>query len=125
MDPLTNFLTEVALGQRPSKPPQPEEITTESLQKELVQEQKNAKLAARQKGQPFRNRYTRDELIDSHKQDLALSNKRLSNEYVRAFKTVVSYEYKPSLKGLDTLTPITFKDLLVGIVHRNNYVVLR
>jgi hypothetical protein len=125
MDSLTSLLKEVAVGGHPSKPSQSEEITPETLQKELVEEQNNAKAAARQKGHVPKYRLSREDLIKSQQQDHDTVTKKLPDDYIRAYKTVVTNEYIPCLKGLDSLKPITLKDLLVGIIHRRNYIVVR
>ncbi|CRG90880.1 Desmoplakin [Talaromyces islandicus] len=125
MDSLTSFVKKVALGGHPSKPPQSEEITPESLQKELIAEHENAKLAAQHKGQMPKYRCSHETLIKGQEQDQDTAAKKLPDDYIRAYKTVVTNEYIPSSKGFDNLKPITLKDLLVGTIHRRNYIVLR
>lgn len=131
MDDIANLMREVRerdlerLGRHPTASPQTNSMTPETLRKELIEEQKIAKFTSRQKGHAPKYRSTSGDLMCSQDHDHAEAAKSLPSDYIRVFKTVVTNEYIPSLKGLDSLKPITLKQLLVGTVHRRNYVVLR
>lgn len=124
MDMIQNTMRQLSLGQdaagaRPM-------TTLDSLKEDLLKEQNNAALSAKQKGQKPHHRIPRMVLLFNHYQLMdAQREAKIGEGRIWFPRTLVTNEYRPSNRNFIDLKPITVKDLFVETVHSDYYIVLR